>query len=55
MQLKIDMKIICNSVFVIDYGHLLNSKYHKINLNHCGSYIDSPDWINQKTDNEFHQ
>ena len=33
------------SKFVSDYVHLLYYKCHKINLNHGGSYIDSPDWI----------
>ena len=28
--------------------HLLYYKYHKINLNRGGSYIDSPDWIKNK-------
>ena len=31
------------SEFVIDYGHLLYYKCHKINLNRGGSYIDSLD------------
>ena len=41
------------SKFVFDYVHLLYYKCHKINLNRCGSYIDSPDWIkNKKSNNE---
>ena len=34
--------------FVIDYAQLLYCKYHKINPNCGGSYIDSPDWIKNK-------
>ena len=34
--------------FVIDYVHLLYQKFHKINPNRGGSYIDSPDWIKNK-------
>ena len=37
------------SEFVFDYVHLLYYKCHKINLNRGGSYIDSPDWIKNKT------
>ena len=36
------------SAFVFDYVHLLYYKYHKINLNRGGSYIDSLDWIKSK-------
>ena len=36
------------SEFVFDYVHLLYYKYHKINPNSDGSYIDSPDWIKNK-------
>ena len=39
------------SKFVFDYVHLLYYKCHKINLNRCGSYIDSPDWIKNKKSN----
>ena len=31
--------------FVFDYIQLLYHKYHKINPNHGGSHIDSPDLI----------
>ena len=31
--------------FVFDYVQLLYYKFHKINFNCVGSYIDSPDWI----------
>ena len=37
-----------DSKFAFDYVHLLYYKYHKINLNRGGSYIDSPDWIKNK-------
>ena len=33
------------SEFVFDYIHLMYCKYHKINPNRGGSYIDSPDSI----------
>ena len=36
------------SGFVFHCVYLLYSKCHKINLNHGGSYIDSPDWIKNK-------
>ena len=36
------------SEFVFDYIHLLYNKCHKINPNHGGSNIDSPDWIENK-------
>ena len=35
-------------MFVLDYVHLLYYKCHKINPNHGGSYIDSPDLIKNK-------
>ena len=38
-----------NSGLVFDYAHLLYYKCHWINLK-CGvSYIDSPDWIKNKS------
>ena len=41
---------------VFDYVHLLYYKFHEINPNRGGSYIDSPDWIKkQKSNNKFHQ
>ena len=44
------------SQFVFYYVHLLYYKCHKINANHSGSYIDSPDWIKkQKRKNKSHQ
>ena len=36
------------SEFVFDYVQLLYYKCHKINLNHGGLYVDSPDWIKNK-------
>ena len=36
------------SAFVFDYVQLLYYKYHKINPNRGGSYIDSPDRIKNK-------
>ena len=36
------------SDFVLDYVQLLYYKCHKTNINHGGSYIDSPDWIKSK-------
>ena len=36
------------SDFIFDSMHLLYYKCHKINLNRCGSYINSPDWIKKK-------
>ena len=43
-----NLKSMTDSEFVFDYVHLLYYKCHKINLNHCGSYINSPDWIKKK-------
>ena len=44
------------SEFVFGYIHLLYYKYHKINPNHGGSYIDFPDWIkNKKKNNKSNQ
>ena len=34
--------------FILDYVQLLYYKCHKINLNHGGSYIDSPHQIKNK-------
>ena len=36
------------SEFVLDYVELLCYKYHKINPNCVGLYIDFPDWIKNK-------
>ena len=33
------------SQFAFDCVHLLYYKYHKRNLNRCGSYVDSPNWM----------
>ena len=41
------------SEFFFDYVHLLYYRCHKMNLNHGGSYTDSPDWIkNIKSNNK---
>ena len=37
------------SEFVLNYVKLLYYKCHKIYPHCCGSYIDSPDWIENKT------
>ena len=36
------------SEFVFDYVQLLYYKCHKTSFNRDGSYIRSPDWINNK-------
>ena len=36
------------SEFPFNYVHLLYYECHKINPNLGGSYIDSPDWVNNK-------
>ena len=36
------------SDFIFDCVHFSYYKYHKVNLNCGGSYIDSPDWIKNK-------
>ena len=61
IHLKIVMKIIWNqskvvilsSIIVFNYEFVFNVqllyyKCHKINQNHEGSYVDSPDWIKNK-------
>ena len=40
------------SEFVFNYAHLLYYKYHKINLNRDGLYVDSLDWIKNKKSNK---
>ena len=51
-----DLQSIRVSEFVFDYVQLLYYECHKINLDHGGSYIDSPDWIkNKKSNNKSHQ
>ena len=37
-----------DSDLVFDYVQLLYYKWHKINVNCVGSYVDSPDWIENK-------
>ena len=43
-----NLDLIKGSDFVFDYVQLLSYKCHKINPNHSGSYIDSPDWIKKQ-------
>ena len=51
--LEISMRV---SDFIFDCVHLFYYKYHKINPNRGGSYLDSPDWIKkQKSNNKPHQ
>ena len=38
-----NLQLMKGSEFVFDHVHLLYYKGHKINPNHGGSYIDSPD------------
>ena len=42
---KNNLESMKNSEFFFDYVHLLYQKFHKINANHGGSCIYSPDWI----------
>ena len=49
IQLKIDIKINWNQWKVVfDYVQLLYYKFHKINPNQVGPYIDCADWIKNK-------
>ena len=51
IHLTVDIKTIWNQKgcdFFFDCVHLLYYKCHEINPNCCGSYIDSPDWIENK-------
>ena len=51
-----DLEQVKGSEFVFDYVQLLYYKYRKINPNHGGSNIDSPNWIkNKKSNNKSHQ
>ena len=53
IELETSMK---GGEFVFDCVHLLFYKCHKINPNPGRSYIESPDWINNKRrNNKFHQ
>ena len=38
-----NLESIKDSEFLFNYVHLLNYKYHQINTNRGGSYVDSPD------------
>ena len=44
-----NLELMEGSKFVFDYVHLLHYKCHKINPHCDGSYIDTPDWIKNKT------
>ena len=43
-----NLELIKGRDFVFDYNHLLHYKCYKINPNRGGSYIDSPNWIKTK-------
>ena len=43
-----NLESIKSSEFISDYVHLWCYKCHKINPNHRGLYIDSPDWKKSK-------
>ena len=43
-----NLQLMRGSDFVFDYFQLLYYKYYRINFNHDGLYIDSPDWIKNK-------
>ena len=46
--LEISMK---GSNFIFECAHLFYCKCHKINFKRCGLYLDSPDWIKSKKNN----
>ena len=50
-----NLESIKGSEFVFDYLHLLCYQCCKINPNHGGSYVDSPDWIKTKSNNKSHK
>ena len=41
------------SDFIFDFVDLLYYKCHNINLNRCRSYVDSPNWINNKKEQKI--
>ena len=43
-----NLKSMKGSESVFNYVNWMYYKCHKINPNRCGSYIDSPDWIQNK-------
>ena len=45
-NLKTSMK---ESDFIFDSAHLMYYKCHKVNFKRGGSYIDSPNWLENKT------
>ena len=51
-----NLELMKGNDLVFDHIHLLYYICHKINPNHRGSYIDSPDWMkNKKATIKFHQ
>ena len=42
------LKSMTGSEFVFKYAQLLSYKCHKINLNRAESYIDSPNWMQNR-------
>ena len=40
--------MLCLTVWLFDFVHLLYYKCHKINSSRVGSYIDSPEWLKNK-------
>ena len=50
-----NLQSIRGSEFVFDFVKLLYYKCHKINLSLSGSYINSPDWIKNKSSNKSYQ
>ena len=42
-----------SSDFIFDCVNLLYYKCHRINQNHVGSYVDSPDWIKKAAINSI--
>ena len=50
-----NLQSIRGSEFVFDFVKLLYYKCHKINLSLGGSYINSPDWIKNKSSNKSYQ
>ena len=50
-----NLQLMKSSEFIFDYVHLLYYKCQRINFSHDGSYIDSPDLINnKKSNNKYH-
>ena len=43
------------SEFIFDNVDLLRYKFNRISLNRGRSYIDSPEWLNNKKDNNKYE